>query len=142
MNRVLHLLRTVKTWLTGWVRRMAYDPSKVYYVTTATIDKILDEDTFSHTESSGIPPSPSTSTQTTGHSLGVSVWVEGQYSIDGNNYYPLGTAIYGAVDGGTSLRQSVYCYGYADATTVYFYVENGFTSNKTFDVRYALEAMS
>lgn len=118
----------------------SYDPSKVYYITSATVDKILTEGTFSHTEGSGTPGTPSFSTAGTPNTLGIPAWIEGQYSIDGSNYYPLGTRIDGALSG--TDRQYVYCYGYADAANLHFYVENGFTSNKTFDIRYALESLT
>lgn len=124
----------------------SYDPAKVYYITSATVDKILyetpEDQPFTYTAPAGTPVTPTFSTQSTPHNLGVSVWPEAQYSIDGDNYYPVGARIEGAYDAGTMSRQYVECYVYADMSNVYFYVENGNTADTTFSVRYALESLS
>lgn len=124
---------------------MAYDPAKVYYITSDTIDKILYESpTTSNTYSGGGgPASPVTHNYSEAHTIGQSVIANGMFSINGSDFYPCGSPITGSESGiSVGLTQFLDCDLYADASNIYVYIRNGFDAAQTVYIYYALEALS
>lgn len=137
------LLKKVTTWLRRLVAKMAYDPAKVYFITTTTVDKILYESpTTSNTYTGGGPSAPIAHSFSIAHTIGESVIVNGMFSIDGANFYPCGVQLPGAVSGTFFLPQYLLCDMYADASNVHVYIENGFDTTQTVYIYYNLEALS
>lgn len=121
---------------------MTYDASKVHYITTDTVDKILFESPItSNTYSGGGPSAPDEHDFSIAHTVGESVIVNGMFSIDGNNFYPCGVRIPGAVSGTFLLPQFLLCDMYADASNVHVSIDNGFDTPQTVYVYYTLEAL-
>lgn len=122
---------------------MAYDPAKVYYVTSDTIDKILYESPVtSDSYSGGGTVTPDRHSFTTAHTIGTSVIVNGMFSLNGTDFYPCGLPIKGAVSGISSQQQYVLCDMFADASNVSVYIDNGFDTSQTVYIYYALESLS
>jgi hypothetical protein len=118
-------------------------PNNVEFYSGTTIDKVVDDDgSMSSDVSGGNPVIPTASTISEAHTIGRPVIVNAMFSINNADFYPAGVSIEGALDGGTALRQYSRCYGYASGSTVYFYLENGFTTSKTFYIRYSLESLT
>lgn len=116
---------------------------KIRFATTFPIDKILKDDgTTSITVAGGSPPIPGTDTKTETNPTNMLVLFDGMFSIDGSNFYPLGIRIDGPLDGVSNQRQYAECTMTASNTTLTFYARNGFTSSKTFTIRYTLESLS
>lgn len=122
---------------------MAVDYSKVYFLTSNTIDKVLYESpTISGNYSGGGTSSPAAHNFSIPHVIGQSVIATGRFSIDGSNFYPCGMSLPGAISGISAVPQFLLCDIYADASSVYTYIENAFDSTKTIYVEYTLEALS
>jgi len=122
---------------------MAYDPLKVHYITTDTVDKIIYESpTTSDTYTGGGTVVPDDHNFSEAHTIGESVIVNGRFSINGTDFYPCGARITGAVSGVSSQPQYLTCDMYADASNVYVYIQNGFDTTQTVYKDYALELLS
>jgi hypothetical protein len=120
---------------------IADSANNLKFATSFPIDKILvDDGTASYLVGSGSPTIPTSSTQTTTNPTGLLVLPNGMFSIDGSNFYPMGARIEGAVSG--SNRQWAECIMTASTSTLTFYMQNGFTTDTTFTIRYTLESIS
>src|SRR5690606_28445634 len=112
--------------------------NELKFTTLFPIDKILvDNGSVSYAVASGSPTVPTSSTQTVDNPTSILVLPNGMFSIDGSNFYPMGARIGGAVSGGN--RQWAECYMTASASTLTFYMRNGFVAGRTFTIRYTLE---
>jgi hypothetical protein len=134
------LQKKVMIWLMGWVRKMV-DHSKVHFITSNPVDKILYESpTTSGSYTGGGPAAPITHNFSIPHTLGVPVIANGMFSNNGSDFYPCGASIPGSpVPGNIEFLQ---CDMYADANNVYVYIDNGFTTTQTVYIYYALESLS
>lgn len=122
---------------------MAYDPAKVHYITSDTVDKILYESPItSNTYSGGGTVVPDSHNFSIPHTIGESVIVNGMFSINGSDFYPCGLSIPGAISGVSLFPQHLECDMYADASNVYVYIDNGFDTTQTVYIYYNLEALS
>jgi hypothetical protein len=122
---------------------MTYDPAKVYFITSSTVDKILYESPVISGSYAGFDPvSPALHDFSVLHTQGESVIVNGMYSINGSDYYPCGLRIAGAPSGLVAADQYLLCDMYADASNVYVYIANGFDTTQTVYVYYTLESLS
>lgn len=120
-----------------------YNPAKVHYITSDTVDKILYESpTTSNTYTGGGPSTPISHNYSEAHSLGTSVIANGMFSVNGNDFYPCGVSLPGAVSPTFLLPQYLLCDIYADAGNVYVYIDNGFDTSQTVSIYYNLEAIS
>jgi hypothetical protein len=107
------------------------------------VDKIIWESPLqSRIVSSGNPVITTNDNFSVAHPKGRETIVEGIFSIDGDNFYPLGSLIHGSVDGGTGLPQTAKMIAYNDENNVYFRIKNGFTSNVNFRYYYWLESIA
>lgn len=143
MYTVPRSLKRVKTWLRRWVARMAYDPTKVYFITSDTIDKILYEPpVVAHSIAGGDPITPTLDNFSVSHTIGQSVVANGMFSINNQDFYPCGLRIAGGASGLVAADQYMQCDMYADASNVHVYVANGFDTPQTVYVYYTLESLS
>jgi len=106
--------------------------NKINYSSEYTIDKIVYENkdsplTYSVADST-------TPTQTVTNPLGAKCFVTLAWSVDGSNYYPAQAIV--------SPSNPYTANGWADATTVYIYMENFSGSTQTFYIKYALDTIS
>lgn len=118
------------------------NPGKARFISLYPIDKITDDYTVITVEISAADfvDDPVTNSGIVAYDVGESVVASGIFSVDGNNWYPLGSAALGAPSGGgiESLTADVAC----DPTGIFVRVTNGFLTSQTFDIVVYLESVA
>lgn len=121
------------------------DVSKLQFYSGFPIDKIVASGTVTYTIASGTPQSLSpypNSLQTISNPYGAKALVIGSWSIDGTNFYSSLDQItyYSSTFMEIVLKASVNIG--CDANSIYFWINNNFTSSLTFTINYAEYAIS
>lgn len=118
------------------------NPDKARFISLYPIDKIIDDYTVITVEigAASFVDSPVTNAGSVTYDVGENVVASGIFSVDGSNWYPLGTSALGEPSGGNieTLTAEVAC----DATSIFARVTNGFLSAKTFQIVVYLESVT
>lgn len=124
---------------------MAVDVSKLQFYSGYPIDKITQSDTVSYTVNAGTPVSfgvPPNSLKTIANTYGQKCYVVASWSIDGTNFNSSQAQLsyYSATFLEPILKASVNVG--CDASNIYLWLTNNFTSNLTFTINYAVFSTS